>query len=167
MRILTTFLVAASSLAVATCTSASNVATTYPTASDVRRDIRDLRQSDSENARYLIGLKLADDLKQISRVHGVDRLDDGVIDELISLLDSDDDLIRKYAASGLIYFGTRARQAVPALKKALDRVTQEKIDSPNVVQVGQDSTIVVMNALQVVQGLPILQPDAQPEPHVQ
>jgi hypothetical protein len=134
-----------------------------PTAADIHRDIADLKKAETENMRYARGLKLDDDLRSLWLAHAMSHVDGKIVDELISLLDSDDDVVRKYAAGGLTCFGTRARRATPALKKALDRITQENLDSPNVVQAGQDSTIVVMNALKAVQGLPMRQPD----PHAQ
>lgn len=133
-------------------TSACWAGTLLPTTADIFSDIQKLETEKDKASRIELANHLENEMSAVWRARGMDGIDGKVVDALIPLLDDDADSVRAAAASGIGYFGVRARRALPALERALQRVSNENANRHLPFMSGWDSADTIVPAIRRVQG---------------
>jgi hypothetical protein len=152
----------------AICAEEVRAGPSLPTTSDIICDIQKVEQEENVPSRQELADRMLSDLHNAWAAGAMNTIDYNVIDALISLLDNDDDWVRGQAASGIGYFGTRARGAIPALERALKRISDQNAKGKLGFGSGVDSASMIVPAMKRVQGIPDSQIfDVLPEQHAE
>jgi hypothetical protein len=128
--------------------------TALPTTAYILADIQKLETEKDKASRIELADHLENDMSAVWRARGMDCIDEKVIDALIPLLDDDTDSVRAAAASGIGYFGVRAGRALPALERALQRISDENASRQLPFMSGWDSADAIVPAMRRVRGIP-------------
>ena len=115
-------------------------------------ELAKLKSETSRQARIQLAEKVADDVKQLSVVNEIDRINDQTLRKITALLDDNDDAIRSWAAIALGRMGPKARSAVPSLERALRRIERE--NEKKEVLPASDSSSAIQVALRRIAGIP-------------
>jgi hypothetical protein len=128
------------------------------TSEKIERQIAEIRRTDLDDGmRAYVAEKMAEDVMMLWEGKRTGEINRQAIFAIAELLDDDSDAVREEAAASLGMIGPRARNAVPALHRALKRIQEENrrpTPGGEITVLGPDSESAIRIALRRIARIP-------------